>query len=358
VEKGSRPGGGIVTLFRAIGSEATDPDRWKAAAGVRPGGDPGGLAGIGDLPGIGDLRPAIGAPKPEKRLPIPSAAEREQARKELLELFAKDVAAAKTTQQKFELAKKWFALAAETYPREPASCFTMMTEAADVAASIGFIGGGYETAEWLIERYEIDDPLKVRISYCIKTGKSVTDQEQGTLGAKWALALADAAAQAGRFDQIEALIQVAQTSARASKDKDLIQFVVDKKKALEEAQAAEGEIATVRQALAAAPDDPAANTKLGLYLAGIRKSWRDALPHLAKSGEAGLAAAAKLDLTAPAEPAKQVEAGDAWWALHEAAKTGPHAAAYLARARHWYEQALPKLTGLAKLKVEKRVSEQ
>lgn len=342
---GNKPGG-IVTLFRALGSDATDPDRWKAAAGVAPG------ANIGEFGG--DPRPAA-LPKPAKKLPLPNAADREAAKKQLTELFAKDIAAAKNPPQKFELAKKWFELAHETYPQEPATCFVMASEASDMAAAIGNVVGGYELAEWLIDRYEIGDPLKVRVSYFLKTAKNATEAQQTVAAVKWGLELADAAAAGGKFDQVDPIIQAAQAAARATKNKEVLQAVVDKKKLLDEAHAAEGEMAAVRQTLAASPDDGAANHKLGLYLAGVRRSWKDALPHLAKSNDAAVAAAAKLDLTNPTDGTKQMEAGDGWWNLSEATKTGSAHEAYLARAVSWYEQAAPKLAGLAKIKVEKRL---
>jgi len=53
-------------------------------------------------------------------------------------------------------------------------------------------------------------------------------------------------------------------------------------------------------------------------------------------------------------PTGQSKLADDWWNLAEKEKDWTKAAVQ-SRAAHWYEQALPKLTGLDKVKVEKRL---
>src|SRR5262249_28948818 len=52
----------------------------------------------------------------------------------------------------------------------------------------------------------------------------------------------------------------------------------------------------------------------------------------------------------------QVAIGDAWWDLADKEKD-PTRLSLQRRAAHWYEQAIPDLTGLNKVRIEKRIDE-
>jgi hypothetical protein len=75
---------------------------------------------------------------------------------------------------------------------------------------------------------------------------------------------------------------------------------------------------------------------------------------LAKGNRDDLAGLAKRDLANPTTAKEQASVGDAWWALGEK-EAGASKAGLKSRARHWYEQAQPQLTGLDKARVEKRL---
>ena len=69
-----------------------------------------------------------------------------------------------------------------------------------------------------------------------------------------------------------------------------------------------------------------------------------------------LKALAKREIQGPASADEQAGLGDDWWNL--AHKQGAGAKKQIqARARYWYEKALPELSGLVKAKVEKRLAE-
>ncbi len=63
------------------------------------------------------------------------------------------------------------------------------------------------------------------------------------------------------------------------------------------------------------------------------------------------------DLAKPTEAEKQLEAADGWWEIGQKEKSPWRKARIVARAQHWYEQAASGATGLAKVKVDKRLAE-
>jgi hypothetical protein len=117
-----------------------------------------------------------------------------------------------------------------------------------------------------------------------------------------------------------------------------------------------GEMKAAAAVLEKQPDDPAANLTVGKYHCFQKGDWEKGISLLARSGDPALKAAAALEVAAAADPANQVKAGDAWWDLAEK-EQGKAQAALRARAIHWYQQALPEISGLAKAKAEKRVRE-
>ena len=84
----------------------------------------------------------------------------------------------------------------------------------------------------------------------------------------------------------------------------------------------------------------------------MKGEWETGLAHLAKGSDADLKALASESATAATEPAALVELADRWWAAAEKAK-GKDKADLRVGAAHYYNAALPNLTGLTRTKVEK-----
>jgi WD40 repeat protein len=88
----------------------------------------------------------------------------------------------------------------------------------------------------------------------------------------------------------------------------------------------------------------------------LRGQWAKGLPLLAKGKDDQLKALAVKDLGHPKAAKKQVEVGDGWWSLSEKEKP-PMQWRLQERAAHWYEQALPDLSGLSAVRLKKRIEE-
>lgn len=83
--------------------------------------------------------------------------------------------------------------------------------------------------------------------------------------------------------------------------------------------------------------------------------WERGLPYLAKGSDSGLKSLAELDIAVPSDPTKQTELGDGWSEQAQRTSDTANANVFRRRAYHWYTSALPNLTGLAKLAVEKKL---
>jgi formylglycine-generating enzyme required for sulfatase activity len=88
----------------------------------------------------------------------------------------------------------------------------------------------------------------------------------------------------------------------------------------------------------------------------IRGDWEKGLPYLAKGSDAALRELAGRDLAAAAgeDPQERLAVADGWWKLVEKEK-GAIRAQFAARAHHYYEAALPSVSGIEKTRVENQL---
>ncbi len=114
----------------------------------------------------------------------------------------------------------------------------------------------------------------------------------------------------------------------------------------------ESEALKAEAALAANPNDPAANLSLGRYLAFQKNEWTAAMPRLAKGSDATLKTLAEKELAEPRTGPEKMELGDAWF--DAAPKMALLKKNLLDRATHWYVQAWPSLDGASKDKLRER----
>jgi hypothetical protein len=158
------------------------------------------------------------------------------------------------------------------------------------------------------------------------------------------------------LDQYEGAAKAAQSSigaAKKSKDAPATMRAEARAKSALEAKAAFERASKSETALAANPGDPSANLALGQFLCLFKGDWEKGLPFLSKGSDAALKLLATKDLNRPSDPARQVEVADGWWDLGEK-ESGRAKANACQRAAYWYGEALPNLTGLTKVKAEKR----
>lgn len=178
------------------------------------------------------------------------------------------------------------------------------------------------------------------------------DESTGVAGALTALppdadprAVASLALPAAERAELDARPEVVERLlAKLPETTELPETMARRRSALRQRSAAAGRerkaVGLALGVLAIAPDTPAANQTVGLYLAVARQDWAAALPHLAKGTDARLIDVAKQDLATPTDAKGRQRVGDLWFALATDARDHRTRRAYLGRARTWFDRAL------------------
>jgi hypothetical protein len=361
---------GIVASFNELDPGANDNALWTAAAG-----GPAPARTFADLlnePSTGPTTndPAPGAPPSTAaagnppavpatadRLPIPALADQTKAKSEMQSVFSQEFASLKDRAARHDLAKKLYQIANETYPKDPASCFVLVTSATDLACEAGDPEGAIQLVDWLTARYKIDDGMARRVSALTRAGKSPATPEAVKFTYDTCMELAEEAVASGEIDHAVTLAEAAVPAARILKDTESITYASERIKYFKELRNAQALLNVSLETLKTNPDDAAANYKAGSHYAFMRGDWSTALPYFAKAGDAALAEAAKADTASPAKAEDRLALADMWWSLHETKKHDDRGQ-IAARAGHWYQQALDaQLTSLARVKAEKRLED-
>jgi len=110
---------------------------------------------------------------------------------------------------------------------------------------------------------------------------------------------------------------------------------------------------TARIAENRSPEDSLA---IGRYLCFFKGDWDEGLPHLVAGSDPLAAEAARLELDQPETPTGRVEIAEAWWQIG-ARERDRLRDNIIERAELWYRRALVDIDGLEKRRIERRLAE-
>jgi len=291
----------------------------------------------------------------DDRLPVPEGAKVKEALGLVREVFAEEYAAAKTSEQKAALAKKILQEGA-TGQHDPTSRYALLRVARDLAAIAGDCETALKAVEQLSRRYRVD-AIAMKAAVLAKVADKVrlpTDHKKflPVLGKAY-----DEAVAADRYDVARDIGKLATDSANRTRDPKAKNSVANKLKQLKRLEADYAKIKDAIAVLKTKPTDPEANLAVGKYRCFLRGDWENGLPNLALSSDAVLQKLAEQEVVMPDSAADQVKLADGWWDLAEKEKdAGPKTRMQL-RSRLWYKKAAPGLSGLAEVKVKKRLEQ-
>lgn len=308
------------------------------------------LLGVGSVTVCSAESPA--PDKPAAQMPVPADAALREAQSLVNEVYADDIAKAKRPEEKVALAKKMLKAAIDT-KGDLAGRYVLLCVAKDLAAGAGNIETAFAAIAEL-EQYQTDT-LALKVEVLTVISKSVRGQEAKTV-IDQINPLIDEAIAVDRYDVAKQLSGMGASLARAARDLDSIK---DANARVQEVQRAEVAYMQVKKALAVLadqPNDPDANLVVGRFYCFTKDEWEKGLPMLSLGSDSALKGLAEKELGKPTDADKQVEVADEWWAL-AGKETATTKLRMQERAGHWYEQALPNLTGLVKAKAEKRLAE-
>jgi len=289
----------------------------------------------------------------DDRLPVPEGAKVKEALGLVREVFAEEYAAAKTGPQKAALAGK-ILQEGTTGEHDPISRYALLRVARDLAAIAGDAETAIKAVEQLSRRYQIG-AIAMKATVLAKVADKVrlpADNKKflTLLGKAY-----DEAVAADRYDLAREIGKLAAASAAKTRDPIAKKSVADKLKKLSQLEADYAKIKEAVAVLETKPTDPEANLAVGKYRCFVRGDWENGLPNLALGSDPVLQKLAEQEVVMPDSAAEQAKLADGWWSLAEREK-GDTKRRLLERAAFWYKNALPRLTGLAKKKVEQRLA--
>jgi hypothetical protein len=253
-----------------------------------------------------------------------------------------------------KLARSLWEQARETKNDDPLR-YVLFREAADVAARAGAVDTMVGALAELYGAYDIVG-VSLKESFHVKIDAAVKPEDYRRL-ADAHLNLAQEAIVHDQYDIAGKMAQAALSLGRKSKDDALVTRAAAAVKSTNDAKAGFEKARKAEEALAAAPEDPAANLLWGEWLCLIKGRWDKGLPFLTKGPDGPLRTAAVREFSSSAEVASLVDVADGWWDLAEREKNPARRAQLLAHARVVYASALTRSTGLIRAKIGKRLEE-
>jgi WD40 repeat protein len=291
----------------------------------------------------------------EKKLPAPSKEDQAKAQELVQSLFKDELAKAKTDKDAAKSLAATFLKEGEGTKDDPAARFVLYRQAAELAARAGDMDTALQALEQLAKEFEVNAaPLKADVLASAVQQASGKEAHQEL--AETALRFIKEAVDVDDLETAGRLAKVAEEAATQAKSLALLSNVRKRHEEVKLLQKEQERVKPFLQKLKDKEDDAEANGEVGKYYCLLRGLWGKGLPLLAKGPDGELKTLAHKDLGNPKATKAQVALGDGWWDLSEKEKP-PGKWRLQERAAHWYEQALPDLTGLAKIRLEKRVEE-
>jgi hypothetical protein len=286
----------------------------------------------------------------DSRTPVPSADAQAAAEKTIRDVFKAEYAKGADRRA---LARR-LAQEAGTTKDDPVSRYVLLRDAQDAAVQAGDIALAFQAIEDLATSYQVA-ASGLKTNALASIGKNIRTPEDMKALSECYLQLASEALAASGFEAAEKAADSAGAWARKAKDLPLVARADARQKLAAEGKKEQLQALKATDTLVKNPDDVPANLIVGRFLCLVQGDWATGLPYLEKAKGSPLQEPARKDLSASADAAELVAAGDAWWEAGEkdkAAKT-----ALRKRAITHYRKVASGLTGLPKVKVEKRLTE-
>jgi hypothetical protein len=298
-------------------------------------------------------------PEPvETRKAVPDQAAQTKAVATVHEVLKDDYAKALTPEARASLVRKLIKLASETND-DPNLRYVMGTQAVELAVKAGETDLAFEAIDGMNAYFAVDGwDLKAKALLQLShQAKSLPSRKEV---AAQALTMTDGALSAERYEAAAELASIATTMSDLLGDPLLREQAREAHARALRMQNLAQEYKTAKEKLATHPDDAEANLSVGRYLCFQKDDWKAGVPYLAKSNDETLKTLAGMESNPPTDVSEQMKLADAWWTAAEksADKTGTVGKPMFARAKYWYREALPGLSGFALEKAQKRASDE
>jgi len=281
----------------------------------------------------------------------PDAAALEAPTKTVNVVYRDDIVACKTPEARAALARKLMTTAQATRDN-PAAQYVLLTKAGELAAQSASFDVGLKCVDEIEARWQVDG-MKLRADALTRSARLIRDPRDAESFVKAADALIDDAVHGERFDLATRLCDAAAAPAHTSGDAALAREAASRAKNVHDEQDAFLKVQPAMESLRANPKDPDSNLAVGKYQCFAQGDWESGLPKLAAGSDLALRQLARDELQPTTDKAALA---DQWWDYGET-QSGLARARARQRAVESYKLASPGLTGLLKLKAERRIAE-
>lgn len=309
---------------------------------------------IGVMLAVGSSR---AAPSTAPRLlAVPDEGARAASLKMLREVYASDYKDTTPVGRK-RLATKLLERA-DRKDVEPAARYVMLMEASGFFADAGDAIGAVDAMDGIADRFNVDGVGLKLAAFRKAVPRAGTPGEKESV-ATAGLMLLDELIEAMRYGDAQGILPMVEGAVGgATLNKEIAAAarprLTSARYVCAQHQQARGSID--RADTAAGLGDEAVQLAAGRFYCFVAGQWSKGLSSLAGSSDADLKSLAKQELARPTEADKQLALADGWWQIAEKLP-GPQQQTVREHAAQWYSAVLPKVSGLQKTLVEKRLAE-
>lgn len=310
--------------------------------------------GLGDLLNSADQsrQSTDDVTQTDQRSALPSSAATKQALTEVKDVFREDYALATTPSAKLVFARQLLSQAAKT--TNLAEQWALYSESMRLAADAGDMELCFEAID-LASRKFIVDAIELKLDALSKLAVKAPLQAFDGL-ARAALAVAQNASDSENPQIASKSLSLAAGLARKTKNRTLAAEVTRLQQAIRDREKESRELAGIVAKLAANPSEPDICLEAGKYFCFKAGDWSRGLPLLAKGSDTELSRLAVAEVNVGKTADAVTALGDAWWGWADRER-GASKSAGLAHAADLYATVVPKLQGLDRTRLEKRIKQ-
>jgi len=283
---------------------------------------------------------------------VPDAAARKEAEKLLKELF-KDEYAKKDPAGRKALARTLMGQRSKV-AGDGSSAYVLFRDAFDAAVQGNDLLMALRVLDELSSRFDVDGPA-LRLSALNSLAKTARTPGELGLLAETQLNLLDEHLAMDQYPAADKAAAAAILFAKKSGSLPLATLAQERKKEADEAAARFRAMKGVLETLAANADHAESNLEMGRFLCFTKGSWDLGLRFLAKGADPALKSLASVELSGPTDIQERQKIADGWFDLFQKEAPSLKKKHLGLHARGLYESTQAETTGLAKVRIEKRL---
>lgn len=287
-----------------------------------------------------------------RKAPLLSSEKRAAARKQVKALYAEDLKAAKTPAQLSSLARK-IGEAAVDSKNDAESAYALSYEAIDLYIMTGDLLSAFQLVDELASKIEVN-VVTQKLDLFKRVAKETQSVPVKRMLAVIGLRLSTDFISTEDYVAAKDVVTRSVDLAKTARDQVVVERAIAQLDRVTRLLNNWQDVEAARQKLGLNQRDMAANETVGRYLCFVRQDWTAGLPMLALSGSIELKPVALKDLATPRDAEDMAVTAEVWWDVAQK-RNEAERKLILPRVAFWYEQALPNLTGLAKVTAEKRL---